>query len=240
MKKTINAVIFDIEGTLLIKDPSDYKVFHQQCNNVELNISDEIAFKAWHRTELWAINQILKEIKGAPRMHDEDFDKNLYLTALKYILKTNNDNDLKNFYFSIKSLPKINQNFVPEADVYTVLSNLKQKPKAYKLGIVSNFDNSLPNILKEYNIFQYFDNIVYSALVGVEKPNPEILNISCKNLMVNPSQAIYIGDHPLDIVCAKNAGISIIWINHKIDRLMNSIAQPDYEVNNLAEISEIL
>jgi putative hydrolase of the HAD superfamily len=47
----------------------------------------------------------------------------------------------------------------------------------------------------------------------MEKPNPEIFRMACKELGVEPAQALHVGDHKTnDIVGASAAGCdSLLW-----------------------------
>ncbi len=44
--------------------------------------------------------------------------------------------------------------------------------------------------------------------VSRTKPDPEPLFLACKQLVIEPDQAIYIGDHPRDIEAGQQAGMS--------------------------------
>lgn len=42
------------------------------------------------------------------------------------------------------------------------------------------------------------------------KPDPEGILLACSNLNINPSDCVYIGDHPGDIEAGMNAGTKTI------------------------------
>ncbi len=46
--------------------------------------------------------------------------------------------------------------------------------------------------------------------VSVPKPDPEALQLACRELGCKASEAIYIGDHRRDIECGRNAGMETI------------------------------
>ena len=109
---------------------------------------------------------------------------------------------------------------------------LKQlKDQGYQLAIVSNggHDTRL-NTIRGLGIEPYFDEIISSGLVGFNKPQPEIFQITAERLGVQSAQCLYIGDHPVnDVQGAKNAGMNALWmqgfhadaehIQHKIQHL---------------------
>jgi putative hydrolase of the HAD superfamily len=117
------------------------------------------------------------------------------------------------------------------------LAGLKERGVA--LGIVSNFDKTLPDLCDEFGLTLYFDTIVASSLVGVEKPDPEIMRIACRRLKVSPSVSLYVGDHPFDILCAKEAGMLAAWLCEPSDMLPEYIThQPDYRIGSITDICQ--
>lgn len=110
-----------------------------------------------------------------------------------------------------------------------VLTQLKDE--GYQLAIVSNggHDTRL-NTIRGLGIENYFDEIISSGLVGFNKPQPEIFQITAERLGLQPAQCLYIGDHPInDVQGATEAGMHALWmqgfhpdakhIQHKIQHL---------------------
>jgi len=93
-----------------------------------------------------------------------------------------------------------------------VLTQLKDE--GYQLVIVSNggHDTRL-NTIRGLGIEPYFDEIISSGLVGFNKPQPEIFQITAERLGVQPAQCLYIGDHPInDVQGATEAGMHALWM----------------------------
>ncbi|KAI5083076.1 hypothetical protein GOP47_0002819 [Adiantum capillus-veneris] len=82
-----------------------------------------------------------------------------------------------------------------------------------KLAVVSNFDTRLRPLMKALHCYDWFDTIIVSAEVGLEKPNPEIFLTACKELGVRPEQVLHVGDDKTnDLVGASAAGCdSLLW-----------------------------
>lgn len=87
------------------------------------------------------------------------------------------------------------------------------KRAGIKLAVVSNFDTRLRPLMRVLNCYDWFDTIIVSAEVGLEKPNPEIFMTACKELGVKPEQVLHVGDDETnDIVGASAAGCdSLLW-----------------------------
>lgn len=91
---------------------------------------------------------------------------------------------------------------------HEVLSEVRRR--GYKMGVVSNWDWTLPGVLDATGLTHYFDYIGVSALEGVAKPDPRFFEVVLGQLGVEPQQAIHIGDSPDDINGASAAGIEAV------------------------------
>ncbi len=82
-----------------------------------------------------------------------------------------------------------------------------------RLGVVSNSDGRVEEALEAAGLRQYFDVVVDSALVGVEKPDPRIFHAALAALGVAPEEALYVGDlYKVDVVGARAAGMEAILL----------------------------
>jgi putative hydrolase of the HAD superfamily len=82
-----------------------------------------------------------------------------------------------------------------------------------RLGVVSNSDGRVEQALQAAGLRQYFDVVVDSALVGVEKPDPRIFEAALGALGVAPEEALYVGDlYEIDVVGARAAGIEAVLL----------------------------
>lgn len=83
-------------------------------------------------------------------------------------------------------------------DVRGTLAALREQ--GLKLGIVSNWDHRLPELLERLGLSRLFDALVYSSDVGVEKPDPRIFEAALRRLEVPPGAALHVGDGRLEDV----------------------------------------
>lgn len=102
------------------------------------------------------------------------------------------------------------------ADVVPALQRLKEA--GVRLGVVSNWDSQLPNVLDRLELTSWFETIVVSHFEGIEKPNPEIFRRALERMDVQPSEALHIGDSvELDGGGAKAAGIDWLCVDRHND-----------------------
>lgn len=82
------------------------------------------------------------------------------------------------------------------------------------LGVVSNSDGRITSVLDRCGITQFFQVIVDSHEVGVEKPDPRIFDFALSKAQARPEQALYVGDiYTIDVVGAERAGIAPVLLD---------------------------
>jgi putative hydrolase of the HAD superfamily len=82
-----------------------------------------------------------------------------------------------------------------------------------RLGVVSNSDGRVEEALEAAGLRSYFDVVVDSGRVGVEKPDPRIFHAALDALGVQPSEALYVGDlYEVDVLGARAAGIEAVLV----------------------------
>jgi len=74
-------------------------------------------------------------------------------------------------------------------DAITILKKMN-----IRVGLVSNWDNRLPKLLKAFNLYSLFDTLTISFEAGFEKPSTKIFSIACERTNVLPGNALMIGD----------------------------------------------
>jgi putative hydrolase of the HAD superfamily len=75
------------------------------------------------------------------------------------------------------------------------------------LGVVSNWDCTLPRHLETLGLARFFAAVVTSAEAGVAKPDPRIFAAALERLGTAPERTIHVGDGRSDELGAAAAGI---------------------------------
>jgi putative hydrolase of the HAD superfamily len=92
-----------------------------------------------------------------------------------------------------------------------VLERLAQR---FRLGIISNADGRIEQLLREVGLAQYFETFTDSGNVGHEKPHPAIFAAALSSLNVVAADSIYLGDIcSVDYLGAKAAGMDAILMD---------------------------
>jgi len=70
----------------------------------------------------------------------------------------------------------------------------KLRKHGVKTAVISDFDTRLRELVQSFGLDRAFDEIVCSAEVGAEKPDPKIFTTACERLGVEPHEVLHIGD----------------------------------------------
>ena len=107
----------------------------------------------------------------------------------------------------------------------------------FRLGLISNFEGWLEEMLVELEVGHVFDTAVISGVEGVEKPDPEIYRRAVERAGVEPGRAVHVGDSPkMDAEPAAEVGIKPILLD-RYDRYPDS---PYARVKSLEELPRLL
>jgi len=102
-------------------------------------------------------------------------------------------------------------------EVVEVLEQLSIK--GMRCAVISNFDERLPLLLRNLGLSRYFETIVYSQRVGVDKPYPEIFLQALAEMDLPPAEVLHVGDRVReDIEGARGVGMQSVHLaRHRSD-----------------------
>ena len=90
----------------------------------------------------------------------------------------------------------------------------RAKEAKLRLVIVSNSDGGIDRKLARARIDHYFDSIVDSGTVGVEKPDPRIFEIALERAGCDADGALHCGDlEAIDVQGARAAGLRAVLLD---------------------------
>ena len=99
--------------------------------------------------------------------------------------------------------------------VLTELSRLE-----IRLGVISNFDRRLYDVLLHLGVRDAFEHVIVSSQVGAQKPAARIFLEAARRFEVGVHEILHIGDDPQsDFAGARSAGLHALLVDHKTVRL---------------------
>jgi epoxide hydrolase-like predicted phosphatase len=183
---TIKAVIFDLGGVLVRTE------FPEVRRRLELRMGLEpgtVGRAIWGSKE-WELAQI-----GALSYEE-------YWKSVGAALGLSSPQEIADFRREYFSADRVDQELV---------RLIKELRSRYKIGLLSNAPDKLGVWLEnEWGIKHLFDAIVYSADVGMVKPDPRIYQLTLERLAVEPSEALFVDDYSRNIEAALALGMRAI------------------------------
>jgi phosphoglycolate phosphatase len=123
--------------------------------------------------------------------------------------------------------------------VSAVLGSLRDRD--VKLGIVTGSRRGSLEALRDADLLDVFDAVVTGEDVQRRKPDPEGIVTCLAMLHVEPSDAIYAGDTPLDVRAAQAAGVFAVGVlGGAADSAMLAACGPHRVVKSVARLLDVI
>lgn len=137
---------------------------------------------------------------------------------------------------AMKRLP-LGSRLMPHAK--EILTYLRPK---YKMYILSNgFTELQSRKMQSAGIAHYFDGMILSEDIGVNKPNPDIFTHALQVAESTAEESLMIGDnYEVDIEGAQRVGIDQVFYNISKKDLSPEHPMPTFTITSLLELKEIL
>jgi len=200
-------------------------------------------------------NRYLKEMASALELPEEDFSKlwrdTIYERGIGIFQTTEESiryicNKLK-ASASEENIEKCNQirlgntrkALTPKNGAVDVLKKLKGL--GYTIGLITNCSADVPLLWKNTEFFHLFDATIFSASVGLKKPDTQIYNLACKQLGVEPTECLFIGDGDSnELSGAFQVGMDAIMIRDPNEMDPYRIVEVDWKGRKIENFTEIL
>ncbi len=201
------AIIFDIDGTLIDYDYSQFQSLDKLLdiipwNNVSRPPTKDV-FDYWYKEK--------NEFYTRPDSNQiNQYDQQ------KIIL----ENVLANWKIIVDSTQLTNSLFElyettwrAYPDVLECLFNLNK----YKVCIISNGESEFQRLkLTKTGLDKYFSEILISGDIKIKKPNPIIYQTMSDRINISLEKCVYIGDRlDFDAIGSSEAGMLGVWLNRK-------------------------
>jgi len=213
MKKDIELIIFDLDGTLVdsLKDIANAGNFTLENFGLMKKSVQEITSYVGEGRE-----HLVKKLLG---------DKQVFLNEAvsvfgEYYRKHSSDNS------------------VLYPNVREILEHFKDKKKV----VVSNKNREeVVSNLKMLTIYDYFENVTGGDEVERRKPSPFHLYKTMQILHVNKEKSIMVGDMDIDVLTGKNAGILTCAVTYGVSKKEDIIkAEPDFIIDDIIKLRDII
>jgi HAD superfamily hydrolase (TIGR01662 family) len=197
-KTAITTVLFDAGGTLV---HLDYSLLHRELRQAGISTSR----RAIRLAEYAARTEIDQRLHGPVADTDETRRRPYFAVLLDQLgVEAAIARRLIERFDAAHARANLWRVMLPSTP--RILQALRDR--GLTLGVVSNADGRITTILRQCGIEQFFQVVIDSHHVGVEKPDPRIFRLALAQAQAEPEQAIFVGDiYGIDVLGAERAGI---------------------------------
>lgn len=121
-----------------------------------------------------------------------------------------------------------------------ILASLKEQ--GFKTAIVTNNClNATKTVINRFGLHPLIDALVTRENVPRWKPDGAMVKVSLNRLHVDPSNALFVGDSTIDIMAARDSGVTSVALltgPTLTSRLLKE--EPDYLISSLAELTTLI
>lgn len=114
--------------------------------------------------------------------------------------------------------------------------------RAHCLGLVTSGDRDrVTRQLREFRLTRVFAARVCSGDTVRKKPHPEPLRFALRQMKLEPSACVYVGDAPQDVEMARRAGVRAIGVlgPFPTEKRLRA-ARPEFLLESIEELPEVL
>ncbi len=192
MNNRTHAVYFDVGDTLVHPRLTLSELLAEVAGHLDIalpgvafsGLSDHMRARVAERTRLGRPFTY-------PPAESREFWLETYQGFLSRMLREEDASRLARAVLDILSSP---EGYVVFHDALPTLWRLRED--GFRLGIVSNWESWLPQLLERTGVAPLLDHVVISGVCGIEKPDPGIFALALREAGIGPEQTFYVGDNP--------------------------------------------
>jgi 2-haloacid dehalogenase len=219
--RNVTACVFDAYGTLF-----DVNSAAAKCKE-KLGDKWENFANAWRTTQLeytW-LRSLMKKHKNFWQITEDSLDHAIET----FNINKNMRKELLNLYKELSPYPEVKE----------CLDALKSKK--IKKAILSNgTPDLLKGLVENNNIQSYFDNIISVEDVKIYKPDPRVYEMPIKKYNCKPENICFLSSNTWDVSGGGVFGYNAVWVN-RFNKVFDKLDyKPQYTINNLNQLSELV
>jgi putative hydrolase of the HAD superfamily len=205
---SVAAVFLDLGGTLLREVPSRAEIYAEEARQAGLALSAAEMGTSMARAHA----ALPREIGGAFRYSDPWF------RAFQWRIFVEEQG------LAPERFPQLSERlfarfeaaatFRLQPGTHALLAALRAE--RLRIGLVSNWSERLPRLLRALELDSAFDFVLGSASVRLEKPDPALFALAVARAGVPPERCLHAGDHvERDALGALRAGLEAVLVDHE-------------------------
>ena len=219
------AIIFDLFGTLV----DSYSV--QGYNRLLIDMASALELPSEDFSKLWRDTTYERGI-GIFKTTEESI--RYICNILKASVSEENIGKCKQI-----RLENTRKALTPKNGAVDILKSLRGL--GYKIGLITNCSAEVPLFWKNTEFSHLFDVNIFSASVGLKKPDAQIYNLACEQLGIEPNECLYIGDGDSnELSGASQSGMDAVMIRDPNEMDPYRLVEVDWDGRKIEKLTEIM
>jgi phosphoglycolate phosphatase len=204
----VKLVLFDLDGTL-VDDVDRYKSLAALRFDSLVTRAGRAAAEAWAPLGGYDPKQKVIDMTGAIAKASRREDMAIAAAAIFITgISWHEARKLAEQAYADADIIQM-RDYTPRLFPGTEAGLRRVKKAGFSLGIATNGPTAITEeLLKILKVRDLFDVVAGSEDTPNPKPSPDLLLLACKRVGVNPSDAVYVGDQPVDAEAAEVAGFA--------------------------------
>jgi REG-2-like HAD superfamily hydrolase len=209
MTEELDAIVFDVGGTLLDMVPTRAEVFASVLLAKGFRVDPTSLGKAIRKADRTLDEEFAELEGGDDSAFWKRFDR-LVLEEIGFV------GDLDRMHHALIDefngiVPKV-ETWVDYPETRGVLQDLRKR--GFTLGVISNATNLVKRVLDNLDLSKNFEFVIVSDEVGMNKPSAKIFMMAADKARTSPNRMLFIGDKlSTDVKGAVGAGMNALLVD---------------------------
>ena len=201
----IDTILFDFDGTLAFHEPDSFDVISAFCADIGQPLGAEAERRGRRMRHQYFLDPAIREQLAG--LSTGEFWRHFNRHTLEAF---EIEGDLDRLAAEVTSrFDNLKLEYYCPDDGCQTLAELGAR--GYRLGLLTNRENvdRLHVLVEQLHLLDYFDLILASGKVGIQKPDPGIFAIALERMGADAGTSLYVGDNYwADVVGAQRAGLT--------------------------------
>jgi len=211
----ISTVLFDLDGTLRFSDPPSIDTFHHhaETHGIQPDPESQRAARRWVFAYWANSDELLEDIEIFGNHPDNvAFWTNYARKHLVILGGGESQAELLAPEITRIMQEQYDPVGIVAVDTFDTLGKLKNE--GYRMGVVSNRQDPIQEVIEELNLQDYFEITLAAGEVGWWKPDSRLLTYAAELMQAPPETIAYVGDNfYADVISAEGAGMRAILVD---------------------------
>ncbi|MCE2456410.1 MAG: HAD-IA family hydrolase [Dehalococcoidia bacterium] len=206
----IQAIFFDLYGTLAGFQPDRFQIQSQACAQFGIEVTPDGILRGYALADAFMSDQnAVQPVRTLSPGERNEFFAEYERRVLRGCGVDVSVRQAAEVWTAVREIPYEMARF---DDVLPAMDLLKQQ--GFTLGLISNMNAPGNQLAEDMGLTPYLDLVVTSGEVGMEKPHPQIFHEALRRASVSAGDAAHIGDQlSSDIDGARNVGIHPVLLD---------------------------